>query len=105
MGYVTKTHFLKQTHLGSLLEPADPSEADFTATKGTSAAWPVFSPSKVSCNSSSTPAQADINDVRDYICDPEDVFVISVVVDHGIWEFHLALSTVTSVYGMGIEPD
>lgn len=33
MGYVTKTHFLKQTHLGSLLEPADPSEADFTATK------------------------------------------------------------------------
>ena len=34
-GYVTKTHFLKQTNLGSLLEPADPSEADFTATKGT----------------------------------------------------------------------
>ena len=33
-GYVTKTHFLKQTHLGSLLEPANPSEADFTATKG-----------------------------------------------------------------------
>lgn len=32
-GYVTKTHFLKQTNLGSLLEPADPSEADFTATK------------------------------------------------------------------------
>ncbi|KAL3153441.1 hypothetical protein ABBQ38_011776 [Trebouxia sp. C0009 RCD-2024] len=32
-GYVTKTHFLKQTHLGSLLEPANPSEADFTATK------------------------------------------------------------------------
>lgn len=36
-GYVTKTHFLKQTNLGSLLEPADPSEADFTATKGTQA--------------------------------------------------------------------
>ena len=33
------------------------------------------------------------------------VFVISVVVDHGTWGFNLALSTVTSVYGMGIEPD
>ena len=33
-GYVTKTHFLNQTNLGSLLEPANPSEADFTATKG-----------------------------------------------------------------------
>ena len=31
---MTKTHFRKQTNLGSLLEPADPSEADFTATKG-----------------------------------------------------------------------
>lgn len=31
-----KTHFLKNVDLSSILEPADPSEAAFTATKGTS---------------------------------------------------------------------
>lgn len=33
-GHSTKTHYLKNADLGSLLQPADPAESDFTATKG-----------------------------------------------------------------------
>ena len=31
---VNKTHFLKNDDLASIVEPADPNEAAFTATKG-----------------------------------------------------------------------
>ena len=83
MGYVTKTHFLKQTHLGSLLESADPSEADFTATKGTSAAWPVLSANKVATSAAHPHRRTS---VAYGITFPMPTILISAVVDHEILE-------------------